>query len=50
MIPLSAEAAAWKKNERVLDPSIGMSLGATDLITSVKEIGEGLSEMDFAAS
>lgn len=50
MIRLSDEAAARKKNERVLDASIGMSLGATGLITSVKEIGEGLSEMGFAAN
>lgn len=50
MIRSSAEAAARKKIERVVHPSIGMSLGAAGLITSVKEIGEGLSEMDLAAS
>ena len=50
MIRLSAEAAARKKIERIVDPSIGMSLGAAGLITSVKEIGEGMLEMDFVAS
>jgi len=38
------------KVEAIIDPEIGLSLGALGLITNVKEIGEGIIQIDFAAT
>lgn len=38
------------KVEEIIDPEIGLSLGALGLIKNVKEIGEGLIQIDFIAT
>lgn len=38
------------KVEEIIDPEVGLSLGALGLIKNVKEIGEGLIQIDFIAT